>query len=141
MMWRLARPFLPALLAVLAVSVAVYGLLLRALRGRGRQICLGSRSQPFLGAGFFLFTILLLGLLGKRFIGQDKAEGQSALLLAESSPWWRRAVDPPMDRATFVAPGNGFVGEGGSRSGPGGARFECSARVPGIILQQISFLV
>jgi phosphoglycerol transferase MdoB-like AlkP superfamily enzyme len=45
----------------------------------------------------------LLGIAGKWFAGQDKAEGESALLLAETSPWFERTVSPVMDGQTFIA--------------------------------------
>ena len=102
MMWRLARPYLPALLLALLIVGALYAALSWALQRADQQPSFRDRPQAFAGARFFLLSFVLLGLVGERLIDRDKAQGQSALLLAETSPLWRRTVDPPMDRRAFV---------------------------------------
>ena len=99
MVIRLARPFLPGVLFGLVVVTGLYavavGLWQRA-----------DASKPLVvGAGgrFWLAAFLLLGLAGNWFVPGDKAEGISALLLAETSPLFNRAVHPIMDDKTFIA--------------------------------------
>jgi hypothetical protein len=102
MMWRLARPFLPVMLCALAIITLVYAMLVRALRRPDQPLQFGSHPRFVSGARFFLLSFVLLGLAGGRVMQRDKAQGQSALLLAETSPLWRRAVDPPLDEKTLA---------------------------------------
>jgi phosphoglycerol transferase MdoB-like AlkP superfamily enzyme len=101
MMWRLARPYLPVFFVVLAALVAVYLVALRALRKWSERTG-GFQTKPSGGQLFALMAFVLLGLVGSRFAIQDKAEGQTTLLLAETNPLWRRAEDPPMSREKFL---------------------------------------
>ena len=104
MMWRMAKPYLLPLLSEMLAAGLFYFAYLRVVGRTGPRRQTGSAQQFFpYGARFFLLSFVLLGLAGDRLIEQDKAQGQSALLLAETSPLWRRAVDPPMDKTTFVA--------------------------------------
>jgi arylsulfatase A-like enzyme len=101
MMWRMARPYLPALLCALTAVIALYATLLWALR-RGR-LPPATGSRTFSGARFLLLSFLMLGVAGERLLDHDKAEGQSTLLLAETSPLWRRTVDPAMSKEAFIS--------------------------------------
>ncbi len=140
MMWRMAKPYLPALFAALAVVAVVYVALLRVVRlvGKRMQAPSALRSDPnfnvvmpllleaitqkprkffrtsmfgfqnlasnLKGSTWFLLSaFVLLGLTGQRIANQDKAEGESALLLAGTSPWLRHATSPPMNWQTFTA--------------------------------------
>jgi phosphoglycerol transferase MdoB-like AlkP superfamily enzyme len=102
MIWRMARPYFPAVSVLLLVVAAIYAVFLRTLLNvDGRR---GSSNAPQLGSGlkFFLLTFVLLGLAGRWLLARDKAQGESALLLAETSPLWKRAVDRPLAEQKFV---------------------------------------
>src|SRR5437868_4692668 len=45
---------------------------------------------------------VLLGVVGVMFTPGDKAEGETLVLFAKSSPYFRRAATPVMDRAAFL---------------------------------------
>jgi phosphoglycerol transferase MdoB-like AlkP superfamily enzyme len=97
MVWRQAEPYLPDLLFGLVMLASLYavaaGLLARS-----------NRKSPFTHGGwFFVIAFLLLGVAGSTLIRHDKAEGESAILLAETSPWFNWTVNPVMDEKTFVA--------------------------------------
>jgi len=116
MMWRLARPYLPG------VSIGVVGLTLiytfgvRALT-RWLASRLRSRSNPAttalcedssrlhhaLGPGFWytIASFLCLGVVGTMSADPDKAEGQSALRFALSSPLWHRTTDKTLTAEEF----------------------------------------
>jgi len=102
MMWRMARPYLASWLCGLLVAVGLYASVLWVLRRKDRERALFKAPPALSGGRFFLISFVLLGLAGEWLVDHDKAEGQSVLLLAETSPLWRRAVDPAMDRKTFV---------------------------------------
>jgi hypothetical protein len=102
MMWRLARPYLPAVLLALAMIGALYAALFRVLKRVDQHPFFRDRPGVFNGARFFLLSFVLLGLVGRGLVDRDKAQGQSVLLLAQTSPLWQRAMDPPMDRRAFI---------------------------------------
>jgi phosphoglycerol transferase MdoB-like AlkP superfamily enzyme len=94
MMWRMARPYLPAMFALLGVVVVVYALMLKGLgRCFTRQREAESRSSGRSGLRYAAATFLALSILGLFLNDSDKAEGQSALRLAQTSPLWKRATN------------------------------------------------
>jgi hypothetical protein len=97
MVWRQAKPYLPDLIFGLVMLASLYavvaGLLARS-----------NRKSPFAHGGwFFVIAFLSLAASGSMLIRHDKAEGESAILLAETSPWFNWTVNPVMDEKTFVA--------------------------------------
>ena len=54
------------------------------------------------GGRFLLVAFILLGLAGNWFDNRDKAQSESAILLAKTSPLFNWTVNPIMDEKTFV---------------------------------------
>jgi phosphoglycerol transferase MdoB-like AlkP superfamily enzyme len=102
MMWRMARPYLPAVGAALLAIAAVYGVLLRGLRWGFQSGRLSVSPPSSSGARFFLLLFLAMGLAGQHLVGHDKANGQATLLLAGTSPLWQRATSKVMNAETFT---------------------------------------
>jgi arylsulfatase A-like enzyme len=102
MMWRLARPYLPAFLGMLAALIIFYVIALFAIqKWRGRMT--KTEKAPAGSQGVFaLVAFILLGLSGWGFAEQDKAEGQTAMLLVETNPLWQKAASPPMNRGQLA---------------------------------------
>jgi phosphoglycerol transferase MdoB-like AlkP superfamily enzyme len=98
MVWRQAKPYLPNMVVGLIVLAGLYAI------GVGLWRRADSPKMLRLGYGgrFWLVSFLLLGVAGSRFARHDLAEGESALLLVESSPWFNRVANPIMDDKTFV---------------------------------------
>jgi phosphoglycerol transferase MdoB-like AlkP superfamily enzyme len=98
MVWRLAKPYLPGLAAGLFMLTGLYvvlvGLWQRADSSKALRLGNGGR--------FLLVSFLLLGLAGSWFARRNKAEGQSAILLGETSSLFHRSAYPIMDKKTFV---------------------------------------
>jgi hypothetical protein len=104
MMWRMAEPYLPALVVAIAVVVAVYAGALRLVSGWGMKRTAGSWPLGIGGGGgSVLLSFVLLGAAGTWVIEQDKARGESALVLAATSPVFQRAAAPLMPRDEFIA--------------------------------------
>ena len=103
MMWRLARPFLPAFFGMLIALVAVYATLLLVIKKWCRRIIGTEKASLNNGGLFALLAFLLLGFVGWGFANRDKAEGQTALRLVDTNPFWRRTVEPPLNRKQFLA--------------------------------------
>jgi phosphoglycerol transferase MdoB-like AlkP superfamily enzyme len=99
MVWRMAQSFLPGMAAGLIILIGLYAVLMGFWQraDSAKTLRMGS------GVRFLLVAFLLLGLAGKWFAQQDKAEGESALLLAETSPWFKQTFSAIMDDRTFVA--------------------------------------
>jgi arylsulfatase A-like enzyme len=102
MMWRMAKPYLPGLLAVVALLVLLYTLALKMIQAQLRQrpgagTKLAGPAFWYAAAAFFL-----LGLIGIVTANADKAEGQSALRLVETSPIWKRALTRTLKPEQFV---------------------------------------
>jgi sulfatase-like protein len=97
MMWRLSRPYLPAFFGILAALTMGYAIALLVIqKWRGRIV--ETEKIPAKNGGLFaLIAFLLLGLAGWGFADQDKAEGQTTMLLVETSPLWQKAASPPMN--------------------------------------------
>jgi len=134
MMWRMARPYLPALALALVVIAGVYALLLWALGGVGRirlrALNPGTNATPEIsspsppqkegragvrrplgfrgrasGARSLCFAIVacvLLGVAGISLAPGDKAEGQTLVRFAETSPLLKHNSTPLMDKTTFL---------------------------------------
>ena len=98
MVWRQAKPFLPdmafGLILITSVYVILAGLWQRADSSKTLRLGHGGR--------FLLVSFLLLGLAGNWFDNRDKAQGESAILLAKTSPLFDWTVNPIMDEKTFV---------------------------------------
>ncbi len=98
MVWRLAKPYLPdtafGLVLIVSVYVILVGLWQRA--DSTKTVRLGH------GGRFLLAAFLLLGLAGNWFDNRDKAQGESAILLAETSPLFNWTLNPIMDEQIFA---------------------------------------
>jgi hypothetical protein len=115
MMWRMAKPYLPSLLLGLGVVVLLYALSLRLIQwwlSGAKDSSVPGRTAPRTrgeGEGFIpsslcfaIATFLFLALLGWATAEPDKAEGESALRLAASSPWWSRALNRTLSPEEFI---------------------------------------
>lgn len=99
MVLREAKPYLPEMIFGMAMLAGLYAVLV-GLWQRGNS----SRTlQPGRSGLFCLIAFLLLGIEGNWFAERDKAEGESAVLLASTSPLFQKVADPMMDEKTFVA--------------------------------------
>jgi Sulfatase len=103
MMWRLAQPYLPAFFGLLVTLVAVYVTALLIIKKWYARIPETEKTPAWNSGLFALVAFLLLGFAGWSLAKRDKAEGQTAVLLVDTSPLWRRAVEPPMSRKQFLA--------------------------------------
>ncbi len=99
MVWRLSRPFLPGLVIGLIIISALYALLVGLWQRADSKKTLRVDS----GGSFLLASFLLLGIAGHWFAPHDKAEGQSVLLLAQTSPLFAELISPVMDGKKFIA--------------------------------------
>jgi arylsulfatase A-like enzyme len=103
MMWRMATPYLPRALLTFGIVAAVYLLGVRAwLAWRSHD---DSSAEPLrwsIGSRFAAASFLILALVGVTSMKSDKAVGQSALCLIQTSPIWRQTVDRPMSPAELV---------------------------------------
>ena len=99
MVWRLAEPYLPGMAAGLIFFTGLYAILV----GLWQRVDSSKMLRLGHGGRFLIVSFFLLGVAGSWFARHDKAEGESAILLAETSPWFNRTADPIMDDKTFVA--------------------------------------
>jgi phosphoglycerol transferase MdoB-like AlkP superfamily enzyme len=125
-MWRMAGPYLPGVVAALAMVVLVYALAVRMIqRWAGRRRASTGGNPPNPGAWYALASFALLALLGSLLANPDKAEGQAGLRLIQTSPLWKRVANRPVSREQFLrsakALGLGDFAAGG-RACPAGAR-------------------
>jgi glucan phosphoethanolaminetransferase (alkaline phosphatase superfamily) len=112
MMWRMAKPYLPGVLLGLGTVVLIYNLSLyglerwfqrRSIKGKESATLSHSRSRNLpSGLWFAIATFLFLALLGWAVAEPDKAEGESALRLAASSPLWNRALNRTLSPQEFI---------------------------------------
>ena len=103
MMWRMSRPYLPGLAAALAVTVVVYALMLRGAQAWVNRHCAGRvQPRPSQGGWYAAACFGLLGVLGLSFVKPDNAEGQAALRLVHTSPWWKRTTERTLSREEFL---------------------------------------
>jgi len=109
MMWRMSRPYLPALALAVGVMVAIYaGLLVMLQRVSTRVVPAETANEDrelaaprFCGAKWLLLGLVLLGLAGSCLFAKDKVRGQALTLLATTSPMWQHAASPVMDVNKF----------------------------------------
>ena len=125
MMWRMARPYLPSVFLGLAALTLLYFLSLRAAQSwcnrKARPIINSSKDRPSSKSGivtiwsqlcqspglcFAMLSFLLLALVGWAIAEPDKAQGESTLRLAASTPWWSRAVSHTLSPEEFVKKAN-----------------------------------
>lgn len=121
MMWRMAKPYLPGLVAAvvvasLAYGAAVYGVS-RALR---RGAAEGHLARSRRGGGFVIGCFALIALLGTLIAVPDNVQGQSIIRLVKSSPLWMRTTGRIMKPEEFqrTARELGMPGLGTPRSAP-----------------------
>jgi len=98
MVWRQARPYLPEMAFGLVLLTGLYAVLI----GLWQRADSKKKLQPGHGGKFLVVAFLLLSIAGNWFARRDKAEGESAILLAETSPFFHRTANPIMDGKTFV---------------------------------------
>jgi arylsulfatase A-like enzyme len=98
MMWRLARPYLPAFLGMLAGLLVVYVISLLVIQKWCGRITGPGRTLAGNGGVFALSVFFLLGLAGLGFASRDKVEEETAVLLVDTNPFWRKEAEPPLNR-------------------------------------------
>ncbi len=97
MMWRLARPYLPAFVGMLAVLLVVYVISLLVIQKWCGRIIDPGRTLAGNGGVFALSVFFLLGLAGLGFASRDKVEEETAVLLVDTNPFWRKGAEQPMN--------------------------------------------
>ena len=106
MMWRMAKPYLPGALAAVAMLAVIYRLAVGRVRkwfeSAREHIADGASPSRNPGLIYVVAAFLLLGLLGLVTVGPDKAEGQAALRLAQTSPVWKRAMAKTLKPEDFL---------------------------------------
>ena len=103
MMWRMARPYLPWAVAAFGLTVLVYALAVRGIQRWSRRSEAGTSASPEgRGVWYAVASFVLLGALGLVVASPDKAEGQAAVRLVESSPVWKRAANRTFSREEFL---------------------------------------
>lgn len=103
MMWRMSRPYLPLLAAALAIITVLYAVSLRLLQRLRKSAPVPDIPAPSGRSFAYAATAcVLLGMAGVSFTPGDKAEGETLALFARTSPFFRRASTPVMDRAAFL---------------------------------------
>src|SRR5207244_11746065 len=93
MMWRMARPYLPSLALALLVVAVIYALALWAIHRLRRTASQDNGENPRAHGRSFAFALIaccLLGITGTWLAPGDKAEGQTVVLFAETSPAFKR---------------------------------------------------
>jgi hypothetical protein len=126
MMWRMARPYLPGVLAALGLTALVYALAVRGIQLWSRRPRAGtSASPPGRGLWYAMASFVLLGALGLVEANPDKAEGQAGVRLVQTSPLWKRATNRAASREEFLRSANALgLGsfEAAGRTYPASAR-------------------
>lgn len=102
MLWRLVRPYLPAILLGLTAGALVYAVALRGLRHQRGTVTLMDRVAGSESWRHALSVTLLLGLAGVGLLRADKARGQAAVMLVENAPWWQRLSSEQYSREEFA---------------------------------------
>jgi hypothetical protein len=128
MIWRMAGPYLPGVLASLSALAVIYLLAVRGFRwllerGRvGGESAVTNNQKERRASGEFLspgksdatgrasfggvwyaaVSFGLLCLLGVVVTDSDKARGMAAFRLIQTNPVWQRAVNRPLSPAEFV---------------------------------------
>lgn len=101
MMWRMSQPYLASLTIGLAIVTVLYALSLRFLQ-RFWKTDQEAPRQTGRSFAYAATAWVLLGMAGVIFTPGDKAEGETLVLFAKSSPYFRRAATPVMDHADFL---------------------------------------
>ncbi len=104
MMWRMSQPYLPSLgLAALVIAI-FYALALWTLRRvqKARSVDAAAPASRGRSFAFAIVACVLLGIAGVSLAPADKAEGQTVIRFAATSPLLKRTATPVMDRATFA---------------------------------------
>jgi hypothetical protein len=116
MMLRMAKPYLPGAILGLLVVVLLYTLVLRSFRtltGLGASASAKPSTQEqeppnftrlvTSAASVYLAAIFVcLGFLGIAIAESDRAEGQPALRLVKTSPFWKRVARRTLSREEFL---------------------------------------
>jgi hypothetical protein len=105
MMWRMSRPYLPSLALALLVITILYVLALKIINRLGKSAphdAAGNSLSRGRSFAFAAVACVLLGVAGIFLAPRDKAEGQTIVRFAETSPLLKRAAAPVMDQAAFV---------------------------------------
>jgi phosphoglycerol transferase MdoB-like AlkP superfamily enzyme len=103
MMWRMARPYLPGVIATFGLTVLVYALAVRGIHLWIRRPRAGmSASTPGRGVWYAVASFVLLGALGLIVANPDKAEGQAGVRLVQTSPVWKRVTNRTVSREEFL---------------------------------------
>jgi phosphoglycerol transferase MdoB-like AlkP superfamily enzyme len=103
MMWRMARPYLPGVLAAVGLTVLLYALAVRGIQLWSRRSGAGtSASAPGRGVWYAMASFVLLGVLGWMVADPDKGEGQAGVRLVQTSPLWKRAANRTLSREEFL---------------------------------------
>jgi hypothetical protein len=98
MMWLQAKPYLPDMVFGVVMLGSVYAILMGFLKRAAPQMTLRLGN----GEWFFLIAFMLLGITGKIVAPHDKAEGESAILLAETSPLFNWSANTVMNEQAFI---------------------------------------
>jgi hypothetical protein len=98
MMWRESEPYLPSLITALIFATALYVILV----GLWQRGPVAKSAPPGPSGWFLLVSLLLLGFVGYWIVPPDKAEGESAMVLAETSPLFKETANPLMEKKAFL---------------------------------------
>jgi len=104
-MWRMARSYLPGVLAGTVVLTLAYTFLLKTLQRllAPASLVRVARTTPVFGTiHYVVAAFLALGLVGFMESNPDKAEGQVGLTLAQGNPLWKRAVNNSLKPEKFA---------------------------------------
>jgi membrane-anchored protein YejM (alkaline phosphatase superfamily) len=102
MMWRMSRPYLPSLALGLAIVAFFYSLCLWAIKRLQKTDSRETTSSSRGGFAYAIVACLLLGITGMIYVPGDKAEGQTITRFVATTPFFKRAATPVMERATFL---------------------------------------
>ena len=102
MMWKMARPYLPGAFAALGVTAALYAIAVRGIQQWSRRSAETSGNLPAQGFCFAAVAFVLLGALGLVVANPDKAGGQAAVRLVQTSPVWKRVANRTLSREEFL---------------------------------------
>jgi hypothetical protein len=105
MMWRMARPYLPAALAAFGLTALVYAFAVRVIQAWSRLPGIQAETRsglPGRGVWYALASFVLLGDLGWVAANPDKAEGQAGVRLVQTSPVWKTVTNHTLSREEFL---------------------------------------
>jgi hypothetical protein len=125
MTWRMAKPYLPAVIAAIVVLAGLYTAITRVVQSwllrrserrtgsEGKTVktvngCFGALTTSLKqglnerGIAYVATAFLLLGAIGLVMANTDKAEGQAGVRLVETSPIWKRATAQTLKPEEFL---------------------------------------